>query len=72
MSGTKLVVVVAVALGLAMAVTSSVRADSLQCDMGQYKAVDGLTASIESNANPNLLVVTWTRTISTRTSRSII
>src|SRR5215510_6315276 len=49
---TKLLLFVA----LLVATISTAFADSLTCDMSQYKAVPGITAANEAN----LLVVTWT------------
>ncbi len=52
----KVMVPAALALTLVFGLTANASADSVACDMGQYKASDGLTASIDAN----LLVVTWT------------
>src|SRR5581483_500161 len=52
----KVMVPAALALTLVLGLTANASADSVACDMGQYKASDGLTASIDAN----LLVVTWT------------
>jgi len=49
-------VLVPAAVVLMLAMTSTARADTLQCEMGQYKAGPGLTARVETDS----LVVTWT------------